>query len=438
MSTTTREQNTAKGSLNTIVIDVTINTRFVLIVPQVAIRRPSTPLMPPLLITAVNRAIGHRSTFGAQLSLKWSTQECVRNRLAFLCTHSSNAKLSESEVKGKSLSSLLLKNKENLCKTLKKWFKIDNQDVDHIFEEFPSIATINVKELQNRISLLHLKNLCLPEVALKRTWILTVDKNSLISGLKLLESKKLLNTIEENSHLFAMFIFDKKEYQRICKRINFGFNLFFDFDQRLDFFRSNLEINTELFCAIVRANHQILTKDMNHIEEVMLLLKDRVDREDLITDHWIFIHNIDRMKRRIEESEGLIKPLKPWNLRCPERVWRPMIDNLRKDLQVLANDDIVSFMAKKLNCSPSHVRELMDRSPRTSSIRPGKLDQVITLLLQSGYSSSDIFQCPRVLSHSPKRIKQRIEQAGPKTKLKLCAFLMTDQEFKIYRNNLAT
>ena len=301
-------------------------------------------------------------------------------------------------------------NKKLVSRTLKNWFNLESQQISHIFKEFPSINSIDVKELQNKISLLNLKDLCLPEVALKRTWVLTVDKKSLTSGLKLLENKFLLKEIEEGkTHLFVMFIFDKRNYNSICKRIQkLEPDLFSSFDERLDFFRTNLDINSELFCAIVRDNIQILTKDMNHIKSVMQLLNDCVTKEDLINDHWIFNHNIDRMKRRIEESEGLLRPLKPWSLRCAEHIWQPMIENLKKDAEVLGDHDIVSYLTNKLECSRVLIEDLMARSPRTFSIRPAKLDQVITLLLQNGYTSSDILRCPRVLSHSPKRIEQRM------------------------------
>jgi len=147
------------------------------------------------------------------------------------------------------------------------------------------------------------------------------------------------------------------------------------------------------------------------------LLDGGIDPSSIRSDPWIFIHNVDIMKERLQEvSDKKIKDVKPWLLRCSRdkfdaHVARNVVEN-----ELKGNPPTVQrFLQKKLNWTPYLAEYILKRVP-LEDCTAYTMNKMISFLLSQGFTTHDITATPRILQHSVVTVEQKLKELSEITK----------------------
>jgi hypothetical protein len=202
-----------------------------------------------------------------------------------------------------------------------------------------------------------------------------------------------------------------------------------------------LNVTEEEFCLIIGEHLPLLTMNFERIQYIMKLAKEAgIQTEDIFRDIWIFRHNIDLMKKRLEECKQFEYPVKVWVLRSPDKIWYKSLNHWKEEISLMGKDcDKIGFLANKLMSDKKNIEQMVERYPRILTVRSKKIFDMISFLYDCGYSSSEIINHPRVMAYSLDRIKNRVCLINEfnKTKVPLNYIsTQTDKQFESYIKSL--
>jgi len=175
--------------------------------------------------------------------------------------------------------------------------------------------------------------------------------------------------------------------------------------------RERLQVTDEEIIEIWKKFPFFLQNDVGRTLRTFKILEDNeVSTEAILRDLWLFRHNEEMMRQRVEIVREAGVPMRTWLLRCSKQVFDRHVDKHAKREEVLRHHtDIVDYLAARLECSEQYILNLSHRHPRLLSINPPKLAKLLDYLFREGYTSQQICLFPRVLSCSASRIQTRIE-----------------------------
>ncbi|CAN7944798.1 unnamed protein product, partial [Ixodes hexagonus] len=231
--------------------------------------------------------------------------------------------------------------------------------------------------------------------------VLTVSQASLERRLALLEGCEALPV--------ALLSYPETLLQYVVKKLGLG-GLRDRLARTLGLLAGRLGLDEAGALRLVHKHPCLLTQEPGRLERVLdLLLGAGVSREAILRDPWVFRHNEEVMRARVERASMAGAPVRPWMLRCPEETLGRHLERWSAQRSALGpHSDTLHYLADRLRCSQAYVRFLADRNPRLLTINAPKLKQALDLLFASGYSPEQVCLFPRVLSCSLGRLERRL------------------------------
>jgi hypothetical protein len=367
----------------------------------------------------------------------------VRN-LSFNCVLNNKLLINDSKTKLniKELSNNInekSKRNEEMVKNHLFSIGLELSEIENMFKNYPKLKTQPINDLKKVCKALDRKHLCSPSIITKSCWNLFIPELLIRSRIKTFEKYHFIkHIINGKTFILILFLFPQKQFIFYSKKlIKSDFTLFQDFYKRLDYFCRELQITEEEFCSIIGEHLPLLTMNFERIEYIMQLAKEAgIQSEDIFRDIWIFRHNIDLMKKRLQECKQFEYPVKVWVLRSPDKIWYKSLNHWKEEIGLIGKDcDKIGFLANKLMCNKKKIEQMVERYPRILTVRSKKIFDIISFLYDCGYSSNEIISHPRVMAYSLDRIQNRINLINELNKSKVplnYISTQTDKQFESY------
>ncbi|GFU92582.1 hypothetical protein TNCV_4795111 [Trichonephila clavipes] len=149
------------------------------------------------------------------------------------------------------------------------------------------------------------------------------------------------------------------------------------FPNRIEFLSHHLCIKSIDLIPMLIKHPSLLTMTFKRLNLKMTILKKaQISPEYIVKDLWIFNYNEKLLERRISAALRAKVELKPWMLRCSEKFFESMLVKSSKTQEILKEDDEISYLAKKLECSEEYVNFMMEKNKLLKVINIPKLEQV--------------------------------------------------------------
>ncbi|XP_050702744.1 transcription termination factor, mitochondrial-like [Eriocheir sinensis] len=182
---------------------------------------------------------------------------------------------------------------------------------------------------------------------------------------------------------------------------------------RLYYLAERLEVDVELLTAKIVKPKLLLKMEINRINHIIeLLTRYGVQKQDIVADLWVFYHNAQVTESRLVQvaQAGCTRP-KPWICHSSAWVFERYLARTRARSQLLGETgDLVAFLSDRLSCPAHEVTALCRRNPLLLGVHVGKLQRMIDMLYEEGFTPDDVRSCLRVLQHSEKRTRRRIRE----------------------------
>ncbi|KAI1305800.1 hypothetical protein HDE_01175 [Halotydeus destructor] len=183
------------------------------------------------------------------------------------------------------------------------------------------------------------------------------------------------------------------------------------FSDRVDYYAKVLEMDEfHVIRQCMRFPH-LFSLPMEAIERMTTLLRDAgVTAEEMQADLWVFKHNYDLARQRVEFAQMKQLKFKTWMARAPEITMKNSINRTESFREVLGDNDMFGYLQEKLECSGDEVLFMQTRNVQLMTTNPVNLKKRIDLLISEGFNRSEIIWCSRVLQFSVQHLSERISQ----------------------------
>lgn len=180
-------------------------------------------------------------------------------------------------------------------------------------------------------------------------------------------------------------------------------------NQRIDYLVKELEISRDYLLSIFLNHPVLISSDFKVFKTKMEMFKSiGFSSSSLLNDLWVFNHDYNLMKKRIDQAIACKFPIKTWMLRCEEHVFQIQIENWKDKVSILGeNNTKATYFAKKLGVDVKVLEEANERD-RILSVSLSKLEIMINFLLEQGFKGEDIVKNARILTFGFPTVKKRI------------------------------
>lgn len=308
---------------------------------------------------------------------------------------------------------------------LAKALNLNPDHVDRIVKDYPELADLQNDQLHQKWSILMKSNIFHIDqehhfrqlIAHNHPWLLLFRSTFLASRIKWYHNTRDVKyqtseVVQVLPLVFALQFKRSKHYLSIYDENPMSSSLRFldTWHERLTFLSHHLELTRLDILSIAKSLHSsLLTRDLSEIKEIMLLLKDSgLTATDLLNDLYIFRHNIDLMKERIQHLKNIdaLHTLKTWMLRAPVKTMETSFKIRELESKIIGKDRI-QFLSDRLNVSRDHVEAVVAKYPFILGVKAEKMESIINHLLDVGYSGWEILQRPRCFQYSLNVLKER-------------------------------
>ncbi|KAH8251167.1 hypothetical protein KR032_000749 [Drosophila birchii] len=183
---------------------------------------------------------------------------------------------------------------------------------------------------------------------------------------------------------------------------------------RVYYISDKLEVSPDLVAKylskrlfILEMPYEMFEKNLHH------MIDYNVSPINILKDLWAFRYTPKAVQLRLERAKRAKKDkIMPWMVRCPEPILQRSLKLSLDELQVLGEfSSVVEYVAHRLGFSVSEAKSIMDRHPQVHTVRVTKIKEVIDYLIdEAKFTRFEVAQVPRVLCHSLKTTKKRIEE----------------------------
>ncbi|XP_023240127.1 uncharacterized protein LOC111638617 isoform X2 [Centruroides sculpturatus] len=243
-------------------------------------------------------------------------------------------------------------------------------------KETMEILKENPKLIKNRINnvkdiSLHLEKIGISKQCISNSpWLLLNSLNTVKVKLKLIEEIG----IDENSiHLLPISCEKLKTVIKVFSRKPLNENI----PERVQYLCENLEVNVGKLYELIGQYPFLIYVDFSKVKNIMKMLKNaNVSSELICKDLWIFRHNEEIMAQRMKTIQLIGAPIKTWLLRSTEKIFNNSLARWKKKVKALGkHDNIIDYLAERLNCSKEYICVLSERNPRLLTVHPLKVKE---------------------------------------------------------------
>ncbi|KAH8393545.1 hypothetical protein KR200_004542 [Drosophila serrata] len=183
---------------------------------------------------------------------------------------------------------------------------------------------------------------------------------------------------------------------------------------RVYYISEKLEVSPDLVAKylskrlfILEMPYEMFEKNLHH------MIDYNVSPINILKDLWAFRYTPKAVQLRLERAKRAKKDkIMPWMVRCPEPILQRSLKLTLDELQVLGEfSSVVEYVAHRLGFTVNEAKGIMDRHPQVHTVRVTKIKEVIDYLLdEAKFTRFEVAQVPRILCHSLKTTKKRIEE----------------------------
>ncbi|CAL4068911.1 unnamed protein product, partial [Meganyctiphanes norvegica] len=242
-------------------------------------------------------------------------------------------------------------------------------------------------------------------------WLLLFTSEALESKMDLLVDPHLFESIEDGlgfCYLHQQRIQNTKTFFSYEKR------LFPNHRNRLYYMAEMLEVPVPHLTERIVKPHRVMSMDFKRIVNLLDLFKSYgVTTDDILRDLWIFFHNVERTEQRLRTitEAGCTRP-RLWMCRCKDEVFDKSVKHYEDKKSILGGGSItvVEYLAEQLECPTEEIETHCATNTNLLRVRVSKMQSILEMLLAEGIKREAIRASPRILQHSEKKLKSRIDQ----------------------------
>ncbi|XP_076046510.1 mitochondrial transcription termination factor [Oratosquilla oratoria] len=239
-------------------------------------------------------------------------------------------------------------------------------------------------------------------------WILLQSVDNLKRKIIKLQHPLMFNTLEEG---LGFCYFSEKQLSTYTNQFQMEKSDFPNHKNRVYYLADALSIPVQLVVERILRPNRILIMDLAKMNKILDVLKGHgVLAEDILCDMWIFYHNVELTRERLQliTEAGCDRP-RMWMCRCTDNVFQRTCERYKSEKELLGDcKSKVEFLAKRLECSTEFITTYSAGNPGFLRVHVSKLQRQLDLLEAEGFTPEQIRQSPRVLQYSEDRLMSRI------------------------------
>ncbi|XP_030377037.1 transcription termination factor, mitochondrial [Scaptodrosophila lebanonensis] len=295
-----------------------------------------------------------------------------------------------------------------LISALRERFRLTDTEAERIMSD-----ELVHRSYRNRSLTLTLDALQLEGVSkrsfLEYPWLLTLDVKRLEQKMQLIKSMP----IRDINHFVPFLRLTLPRLRKLVSALNKEMDTI-EHGNRVYYISEKLQVAPELVTKYLSKRLFILEMPFDMFEKNLQHMIDyNVSPLNILKDLWAFRYTPKSVQLRLERAKRAKKDkIMPWMVRCPEPILQRSLKLSLDELRVLGKfSSVAEYMADRLGFSVQETKAIMDKHPQVHTVRVTKIKEVLDYLLNDAqFSRFEVAQVPRILCHSLKTTKARMEE----------------------------
>ncbi|XP_016962068.1 transcription termination factor, mitochondrial [Drosophila biarmipes] len=295
-----------------------------------------------------------------------------------------------------------------LMETLRERFRFTDDELQRIMSDELVHRTYRGKSLALTLDTLQLEGVSRRSF-LEYPWLLSLDDKRLELKLQLIKSMD----IKDINHFVPFLRLTVPRLRKLVGALNSERGTMPQLN-RVYYISEKLQVSPDLVTKYLSKRLFILEMPYEMFEKNLQHMIDyNVSPINVLKDLWAFRYTPKSVEMRLERAKRAKKDkIMPWMVRCPEPILQRSLKLSLDELKVLGQfSSVVEYLAHRLGFSVSEAKAIMDKHPQVHTVRVTKIKEVLDYLLdEAKFTRFEIAQVPRVLCHSLKTTKERMEE----------------------------
>ncbi|EDW88995.1 transcription termination factor, mitochondrial [Drosophila yakuba] len=240
-------------------------------------------------------------------------------------------------------------------------------------------------------------------------WLLSLDNKRLELKLQLIKSMEF----KDINHFVPFLRLTVPRLRKLVGALN-SERVTMPQGNRVYYISEKLEVSPDIVSKYLSKRLFILEMPYEMFEKNLQHMIDyNVSPINVLKDLWAFRYTPKSVQLRLERAKRAKKDkIMPWMVRCPEPILQRSLKLSLDELKVLGEfSSVVEYLAHRLGFSASEAKAIMDKHPQVHTVRVTKIKEVLDYLLdEAQFTRFEVAQVPRILCHSLKTTKKRMEE----------------------------
>ncbi|XP_037708749.1 transcription termination factor, mitochondrial [Drosophila subpulchrella] len=295
-----------------------------------------------------------------------------------------------------------------LMETLRERFRFTDDELQRIMSDELVHRTYRSRSLALTLDTLQLEGVSRRSFV-EYPWLLSLDDKRLQLKLQLIKSMD----IKDINHFVPFLRLTVPRLRKLVSALNSERSTMPQLN-RVYYISEKLQVSPDLvtkyLCKrlfILEMPYEMFEKNLQH------MIDYNVSPINVLKDLWAFRYTPKSVQLRLERAKRAKKDkIMPWMVRCPEPILQRSLKLSLDELKVLGEfSSVVEYLAHRLGFSASEAKVIMDKHPQVHTVRVTKIKEVLDYLLdEAKFTRFEIAQVPRILCHSLKTTKERMEE----------------------------
>ncbi|XP_016990071.2 transcription termination factor, mitochondrial [Drosophila rhopaloa] len=295
-----------------------------------------------------------------------------------------------------------------LVEALRERFRFTHAELERIMSDELVHRTYRSRSLAHTLDTLMLEGVSRNSFV-EYSWLLSLDNKRLTLKLQLIKSMDM----RDINHFVPFLRLTVPRLRKLVGALNSERNTIPQ-QNRVYYISEKLEVSPEIVTKYLSKRLFILEMPFEMFEKNLQHMIDyNVSPINILKDLWAFRYTPKSVQLRLERAKRAKKDkIMPWMVRCPEPILQRSLKLSLDELKVLGEfSSVVEYLAHRLGFNPSETKTIMDRHPQVHTVRVTKIKEVLDYLLdEAKFTRFEIAQVPRILCHSLKTTKMRMDE----------------------------
>ncbi|KAH8298236.1 hypothetical protein KR018_011440 [Drosophila ironensis] len=295
-----------------------------------------------------------------------------------------------------------------LTEALRERFRFTDAELQRIMSDELVIRNYRSRSLVSTMDSLMLEGVARRSF-LEYPWLLSLDSKRLELKLQLIKTMDM----KDVNHFVPFLRLTVPRLRKLVTALNAEKNTI-PHGNRVYYISEKLQVSPEIVTKylskrlfILEMPYEMFEKNLHH------MIDYNVSPINILKDLWAFRYTPKSVQLRLERAKRAKKDkIMPWMVRCPEPILQRSLKLSLDELQVLGQfSTVIEYLAHRLGFSSDEAKVIMDKHPQVHTVRVTKIKEVLDYLMdEAKFSRFEIAQVPRILCHSLKTTRERLEE----------------------------